>query len=121
MSEAMIERLSELLDGVEPVLLNAEERSLVRAALVGLAAAERRSAHLERLLEAHGVALGAAGDAAGAAIGAIASAGAAPAYDFEAAERTRRALLDRLESARSAREIVSAALAFAKDVAALAG
>jgi xanthine dehydrogenase iron-sulfur cluster and FAD-binding subunit A len=121
MSDAMIQRLSELLDRDEPVLLGAEERSLVRAALVGLAAAERRAAHLERLLEAHGASLDAADGAARGALEQLADAPDAPTYDFRAAEATRQALLDRIESARSAREIVSAALAFARDVAVLAG
>jgi ribosomal protein S12 methylthiotransferase accessory factor YcaO len=120
-SDATIQRLTELLERDEPILLNADERSLIRAALVGLAAAERRAAHLERLLEAQGVALDAADRAAAEALSTIGAKSEAPDYDFTAADTARRELLEKIESANSAREVVAAALAFAKDIAIIAG
>ena len=120
-SEAAVARLAELLDRDEPFLLGADDRSLIRAGLVALTAAERRAAHLERLLEARGVALDAAESAATEALSGAGDDAEPVTYDFAAAATARRELLEKVEAANSAREIVAAALAFAKDVAIIAG
>lgn len=121
MSEAAIDRLAELLEADEPVLLGAAERKLVRAALAALAAAERQVGHLTRVAEAHGAALEeieAAGAAAAAALG---ESDAVVRYDFAAAGAARAQLRAALADARSASAVVSATLRFARDAAALAG
>ncbi len=117
MNDGVIERLGELLERDEPVLLSGEERALVRAALTALAEGERRAGHLEDLLRVHA---GALNEAERHASGIEALPAVGVAYDFAAAEAAREAFRGKLEGARTAAGVVSAALTFARDAAVLA-
>lgn len=121
MNSAVIDRLADLLDRDEPLLLSTDERSLVRAALAALADSERRARHYERLFESAGFALGAADRAAASAIDLVLSRPEAPRFDAAKADDARAALEAKLRSAGSARDVVAAVLGFARDVAVLAG
>lgn len=114
MTNAAMNRLAELLASDEPVLLNTDERELIRVALAAVAAGERRVAHLEELLRVHAGGLDEIERAAGVTV-----AFDGRAYDFGAAAGARADFREKLETARDAKSIVSAALAFARDAAVL--
>jgi len=117
MNDAALHRLAQLLAGDEPVLLNSDDREIVRAVVAALGASERRAAHLESLLRVHESGLDEI-EAAAAAAPPISVGGTT--YDYAGAERARETFRTQLDSARDASSIVAAALAFARDAALLA-
>ena len=122
-SQQIIDRLAQLLERDEPVLLGQSERALVRSALAVLAATAQRTAHLERLLEVNQTALGSvAATAEGATDGVehLTSTAGVP-YDFAAARTARARLEESVRAAGSAADIIAAALSFARDATLLAG
>ena len=116
MNHAALERLAQLLTSDEPVLLNRDERELIRATIASLVAGERRAERLESLLRVHEDGLDAIENAAhppSIQLGEI-------AYDYAQADRARESFREALENARDASSIVAAALALARDAAVLA-
>lgn len=105
--------------------LTGDERALALAALAQFAAAQEEIASLRRLARMRRES-GARVDAAMAdALGVVGAVGALPrpsgGYDFDAAERARKELLDTLRNAHTAQEVAAGALMFARDVLVLLG
>lgn len=121
--QADIGTLTDKLASPTPSPLTEGERTLLVAALGHLAADQAVIERQRRLLAVHDESGERLDAILAASLGAVAQAarGAAPAdgFDFEAAAAARRDLAEAIEDARSARQVIAASLAFARDIAAL--
>lgn len=119
--ESLTEKLADPTSAQTPLSL--QERSLLVAALGQLAADQAVIERQRRLLSLHDASgerldallarsLGAVGEALGRPMH-------TDGFDFQAAAEARGQLADAVADARSARQVVAAALAFARDMAAL--
>lgn len=118
---ALAEKLAP--DNNEP--LTKDERALALAALAQFAAAQEEIALLRRRLRLLRESCARMDGATAEALERVGAAGALPSpsagYDFDAAERARKELIDTVHNARTAQEVAAGALMFARDVLALLG
>ncbi len=124
-SQTQIDALVRLLESAESRPPTAEERAMLRAALVELIGAQSVIAVQEALLRSFDADAGRIDELASGALERARSLVAAPApaegYDFASAAAARRVLIERVKKAESGGAILDAALRFVSAALVLAG